>query len=51
LPGKQAQLQVMDRQPTFYFVMPTGQVPEGFSIVEMARGFSGRAGLNGLKGY
>jgi hypothetical protein len=35
LPGRHAQLQVPERQPTLYFVLPEGEAPEGFFIVEM----------------
>jgi hypothetical protein len=35
LPGKHAQLQVTDRHPIFYFYMPEGQTPDGFTLVRM----------------
>jgi hypothetical protein len=35
VPGKHAQLQVPTRQPTFYFYMAAGQIPDDFVVVRM----------------
>ena len=35
VPGKHAQLQVLTRQPVFYFYMAEGQTPDSFVVVKM----------------